>query len=190
MNWSFQLYSARNFLPWDGILEMVAKAGYRQVEGFGGVYDDPPAFRKKMDANGLSMPTGHFGIDMLEGDFAGAADIAKTLGVTNIICPFLMPDQRPKDKAGWVAFGKRLAEAGEAARKAGFDFGWHNHNFEFEKLPDGSMPMDAILEAARRASQRAVEHFRVLTAEHRRLIRLIGAIRELDGHAADDEHGH
>ena len=148
MNWSFQLYSARNFQPWDGILEIVAEAGYREVEGFGGVYDDPAAFRKKMDANGLSMPTGHFGIDMLEGDFAKAADIAGTLGVTNIICPFLMPDQRPKDKAGWTAFGKRLAKAGEAAKKAGFDFGWHNHHFEFEKLPDGSVPMTAILEAA------------------------------------------
>jgi sugar phosphate isomerase/epimerase len=148
MNWSFQLYSARNFQPWDGILKLVADAGYKEVEGFGGVYDDPPAFRKKMDASGLTMPTGHFGIDMLEGDFAKAADIAGTLGVTNIICPFLMPDQRPKDKAGWTAFGKRLAKAGEAAKKAGFDFGWHNHHFEFEKLPDGSVPMTAILEAA------------------------------------------
>ncbi|HEX5498605.1 MAG TPA: sugar phosphate isomerase/epimerase, partial [Thermomicrobiales bacterium] len=44
--------------------------------------------------------------------------------------------------------GKRLAKAGAAAKKAGFDFGWHNHNFEFEKLPDGSLPMTAILEAA------------------------------------------
>jgi sugar phosphate isomerase/epimerase len=123
MNWSFQLYSARNFLPWDGILEMVAKAGYREVEGFGGVYDDPPAFRKKMDANGLSMPTGHFGIDMLESDFAKARDIATVLGVTNIICPFLMPDQRPKDKAGWTAFGKRLAQPQFRVREIAGRFG-------------------------------------------------------------------
>ena len=58
--WSFQLYSARNFLPWDKILKMVAQAGYKQVEGFGGVYADAAAFRKELDANGLSMPSGHF----------------------------------------------------------------------------------------------------------------------------------
>jgi sugar phosphate isomerase/epimerase len=148
MNWYFQLYSARNFQPWDAILKLVADAGYAGVEGFGGVYDDPPSFRRKMDANGLTMPVGHFGVDMLEKDFAKAADTANTLGVTNIVCPFLMPDQRPKDASGWRAFGGRLAKAGEAAKKAGFEFGWHNHHFEFERLPDGSVPMTAILEAA------------------------------------------
>ena len=57
MNWSFQLYSARNFLPWDGILKMLGKVGYKEVEGFGGVYDDPKAFRAELDKNGLAMPT-------------------------------------------------------------------------------------------------------------------------------------
>jgi sugar phosphate isomerase/epimerase len=126
----------------------VADAGYREVEGFGGVFDDPPAFRKKMDALGLSMPTGHFGIDLLEDDFARAAGIAKALGVTNIICPFLAPELRPTDAAGWRAFGERLARLGEAAGKAGLDFGWHNHHFEFEKLADGQVPMQIILDAA------------------------------------------
>jgi sugar phosphate isomerase/epimerase len=148
MNWSFQLYSARGFQPWDGILDMVSQAGYTEVEGFDGVYGDPPSFRKKMDAHGLSMPTGHFGIDLLEADFGRAADIAGALGVANIICPFLMPGERPKDSAGWRAFGGRLAKIDEAAKKAGFEFGWHNHDYEFGKLPDGSAPMDAILEAA------------------------------------------
>ena len=41
MNWSFQLYSARNFQPWEGVLQTLGKLGYTQVEGFGGVYDDP-----------------------------------------------------------------------------------------------------------------------------------------------------
>ncbi|TGW05284.1 sugar phosphate isomerase/epimerase, partial [Mesorhizobium sp. M2D.F.Ca.ET.145.01.1.1] len=35
MNWSFQLYSARNFLPWTDVLEMLGKLGYAEVEGFG-----------------------------------------------------------------------------------------------------------------------------------------------------------
>ena len=68
MNFSFQLYSARNFQPWSDVLAMLAAAGYKSVEGFGGVYEDPAAFRKLMDQNGLSMPSGHFSIDALEGD--------------------------------------------------------------------------------------------------------------------------
>ena len=45
MNWSFQLYSARNFQPWDKVLKTLASLGYKQVEGFGGVYSDPTGLR-------------------------------------------------------------------------------------------------------------------------------------------------
>ena len=148
MNWSFQLYSARNFQPWEGVLETLGKVGYTQVEGFGGVYDDPKAFRAELDKNGLAMPTGHFSIDALENDFDGVRKIADTLGITLLICPFLMPDQRPSDAAGWRGFGERLAKVGDAAKKASYGFAWHNHDFEFKKLADGSVPQELILAAA------------------------------------------
>lgn len=148
MDLSFQLYSARDFQPWSGVLETIAQGGYTQVEGFGGVYADPKAFRADLDRNGLSMPTGHFSIDMLENELASALDIAGTFGMKIIICPFLMPDQRPGDAAGWRAFGARLAKVAGNCRKAGYDFAWHNHDFEFKKLPDGSAPQEHILDAA------------------------------------------
>ncbi len=148
MDWSFQLYSARNFQPWDGVLKLLAECGYRQVEGFGAVYSDPPAFRAEMDKNGLSMPTGHFSIDALESDFDGVRRTADALGVKTLICPFLMPDQRPADAAGWRGFGERLAQAGEKAGKGGYGFAWHNHDFEFKALPDGSLPQDLVFSAA------------------------------------------
>ena len=141
--WSFQLYSARNFQPWDKVLKTVAQLGYTQVEGFGGVYADPAAFRKELDGNGLSMPSGHFSIDLLENDFDGAVKIAKTLGVKLIACPHIAADLRPADAAGWKAFGARLGKVGDKANAAGFDFGWHNHDFEFKALPDGSLPQRA-----------------------------------------------
>ncbi|WP_315925698.1 sugar phosphate isomerase/epimerase [Mesorhizobium sp. SP-1A] len=148
MNWSFQLYSARNFLPWDKVLKMLGETGYRQVEGFGGVYDDPRSFRAELDRNGLSMPTAHFSIEALEGDFDGVRRVADALGVGLLVCPYLEPDARPADGAGWRGFGERLAKAGEAAQKAGYGFAWHNHDFEFKPLPDGSMPLEHILSAA------------------------------------------
>lgn len=148
MDWSFQLYSARKFEPWSDVLAMLAAAGYRQVEGFGGVYDDPAALRALMDRHGLSMPSGHFSIDILEQDFAAARGIATTLGVSTIVCPYLMPDMRSSDAEGWRAFGARLEAVGHACRDAGFGFAWHNHDFEFRPLGDGSVPQDLIAEAA------------------------------------------
>lgn len=148
MNWSFQLYSARNFQPWDGVIETLARLGYKEVEGFGGVYADPAGFRRLLDANGLSMPTGHFPIDMLENDFDGARRIADALGVRLMVCPHLAADQRPTDAEGWRGFGRRLGAVGETAKKAGYGFAWHNHDFEFRPLADGSLAQAHIFDAA------------------------------------------
>ncbi len=148
MNWSFQLYSARNFQPWDKVLKTLAEAGYTQVEGFGGVYADPEGMRAELDKNGLSMPTGHFSIDMLENDFDKVRETADALGMKLLVCPYLEAERRPSDVAGWRAFGERLAKAGEKAKAAGYDFGWHNHDFEFKPLADGSVPQEHILAAA------------------------------------------
>ncbi|MBR0555433.1 sugar phosphate isomerase/epimerase [Ciceribacter sp. L1K23] len=145
----FQLYSARNFQPFSKIFPLLSKAGYREVEGYGALYaslDESglQALRDELDGCGLTMPTGHFGIDMLEQETDRALTIARTLGLEAIYCPYLMPDQRPTDAAGWFAFGKRLQEAGKPFRDAGFDFGWHNHDFEFATLADGSTPQEQI----------------------------------------------
>lgn len=149
MNWSMQLYSARNFQPWDKVLKLLGEAGYKEVEGFGGVYSDPAALRKELDRNGLAMPTGHFSIDMLENDFDGARKIADALGVRTMICPYLMPEARPGATAdGWRGFGERLAKVGERAKRDGYGFAWHNHDFEFKKLADGTAPQEHILSAA------------------------------------------
>ncbi|WP_320197590.1 sugar phosphate isomerase/epimerase family protein [Agrobacterium sp. rho-13.3] len=146
----FQLYSARNFPPLSEVLKKLAAAGYSHVEGFGGIYgtlDDAGlnALRSDLDANNLTMPTGHFGLDMLEGEPQKALNIANILGIKAIYCPYLLPDQRPSDAAGWFAFGKRLQEAGKPFKDAGISFGWHNHDFEFKTLDDGSTPQEQIL---------------------------------------------
>ena len=145
---SFQLYSARNFQPWPDVLKMLAGAGYGNVEGFGGVYADPQAFRALLDENGLAMPSGHFSIDALETDFATVVATATTLGVRQIYCPHIVADKRPSDAAGWQAFAHRLAAVGEKIRAEGFGFGWHNHDFEFVPAADGSVPMQVLLDTA------------------------------------------
>ncbi|MGO7616588.1 sugar phosphate isomerase/epimerase, partial [Rhizobium ruizarguesonis] len=49
---------------------------------------------------------------------------------------------------GWVGFGKRLQEISKPYKAAVYEFGWHNHDFEFFKLQDGSRPIEHIFEGA------------------------------------------
>ncbi len=142
---SYQLYSSREFPPLANTFRLLASNGINQVEGYGGVYEDIPALVSALKASGLSMPSGHFGIDMLESDPDRVIEIANATGMKAVYCPYLLPKDRPADKAGWRNLGERLEKAGAPVREAGFIFGWHNHDFEFLPLPDGSVPMEEIL---------------------------------------------
>lgn len=147
-DFSYQLYSSRNFPPLEDTLKMLKACGYAEVEGFGGVYSDPKGLREALDRHGLKMTSGHISLDMLENETAKALDIARTLGMNAVYCPHIAADQRPADAAGWRAFGGRLARVGKAITEAGLIFGWHNHDFEFKALPDGSVPQALMFEAA------------------------------------------
>jgi sugar phosphate isomerase/epimerase len=144
---SFQLYSARKF-PLAETLALLARIGYQEVEGYGGVYDDPTAMRAALEQTGLTMPSGHFSLDMLESEKAKVVAIASALGMRHLYCPYVAAEERPKTAAGWRKFGKRLAAAGAWARSEGYGFGWHNHDFEFARLPDGSVALEVLFEAA------------------------------------------
>lgn len=148
-DFSYQLYSSRNFPPLADTLAMLKRLGYTAVEGYGALYADEgkvAELKQHLGASGLAMPTGHFGLDMVENDVPRVLAIAKDLGVETIYVPYLAPDQRPDTGAAYVAFGKRLQEASKPYRDAGLGFGWHNHAFEFEKLADGAIPQVAIFE--------------------------------------------
>ncbi len=141
---SYQLYSSREFPPLDDTLKMLAGIGYKQVEGFGGLYEDLPALSAALKTSGLTMPSGHFGIDMLEDEPDRVLEIAGTVGMKAIFCPHLQEELRPQNSEGWRAFGQRLQDIGATFRDNGCIFGWHNHEFEFRKLSDGNLPMDEI----------------------------------------------
>ncbi len=150
---AFQLYSARNFQPFSAFYPVLAAAGYDSVEGYGGIYADlddaaVEALKTDLDANGLIMQTAHFGLDMLESDPAKVIRIAKALGMERVYCPHIAADLRPTNRIGWQAFAARLEAVGEKISAAGFGFGWHNHDFEFQALDDGTVPMQILLDSA------------------------------------------
>ena len=147
MDYSFQLYCARNLSPVIGILPKIKALGYAQAEGFGGLFDAPEELAEALEANGLTMPSGHFGLDLLK-DTDKAMKIAETLGIKTLICPAVPQDQRTQPEAGWVALGETLAGLAETYKAAGFAFGWHNHAYEFEPTETGKLPLEIILDTA------------------------------------------
>lgn len=146
-DFSFQLYSARNFPPIEAILPRLAELGYAQVEPYAGLFGDPAGLAAKIKANGLTSPTAHIGLDMLK-DTARTIDVCGVLGIKTIYCPAISKEERSQDEAKWVALAETLAGLAETYNKAGLGFGWHNHDFEFVPTASGKLPMNIILDTA------------------------------------------
>lgn len=145
---SYQLYSSRKFGPPAETVRMLGRLGYDQAEGYAGVYDQAADLRRVLDGTGMKMPSGHFPLSMLESELGQVIDIAGTLGVQAIFCPSLGALDYPADAGGWQSIGWRLDRIGVRLAAAGMRFGWHNHDFEFQPLADGSLPLDHIFAGA------------------------------------------
>ena len=146
---SYQLYSSRLFPPLEDTLRMLADIGYTHVEGYGALVTDDEAMdalARGLKDTGLTMPSCHMGLNLCESDPDGVVKIADRFGVETVVIPYIMPEDRPTDAAGWQGFAARLAAVAKALAAAGLKLAYHNHDFEFVPLPDGTLPMDLILE--------------------------------------------
>jgi len=146
---SFQLYSARKFPPVAAQLEALAAIGYDAVEPYRGAYDgDIAGFRKKLDAVGLACPTAHMALDQLDADRNAVVGQAQALGLETVVVPHIAADKRPIDAVGWKAIGARLTGHAAALAEKGLKLAWHNHDFEYRPLPDGTRPIDHLISSA------------------------------------------
>ncbi|MCB9993712.1 MAG: sugar phosphate isomerase/epimerase [Hyphomicrobiaceae bacterium] len=147
MDFSFQLYCARNFPPILDILPRLKALGYSQVEGFGGLYANEPGLADAVKAAGLTMPTGHFGLDMLE-DTDNTMKLAERLGTKILFCPAPPPGKREMGEDGWTELAETLGRLASVYKANGFGFGWHNHHWEFQPTASGRLPIEIIFETA------------------------------------------
>lgn len=142
-----QLYTVRAIFEPDpmGTLEKVAKIGYREVEYGGGGYDkmDHAALRKTMDRLGLTSPSVHIGYEALGADFDGAVNMAKTLGADTVVVPYMAEELRNAES--WKKAVADFNRYAERLKKAGLDFAYHNHDFEFTVKPGGVSLFDTLV---------------------------------------------
>jgi len=140
-----QLYTVRDMMKADlpGTLRKVAEIGYKEVE-FAGYFDRTSAqIRELLHSNGLTSPSSHIGVDILEKEPQKAFAFAKSIGNEWVILPWL-PEERRKTADDWKAMAALLNKTAAQAKAAGLRFGYHNHNFEL--MPIGGMrPLDMLL---------------------------------------------
>lgn len=143
-----QLYSLRDELPKDvkGTIAKVAKAGFKEVETYGFSIKDqfwgltPAEFKKLLDDNGLTAPSGHYGLGsyLTDGnteELKAAIAAAKVLGSEYVTIPWLDESIR-KSADDYKKIAVKINEAGKLAKEAGIRLAYHNHNFEFDKQGD------------------------------------------------------
>jgi len=150
-----QLYTVRAAMKTDfeGTIAKVAATGYKEVE-FAGLFDpkggyfgrSPKDVRAILDQNGLAAPSAHAGYDVVEKRWPEALEAANIVGHRYIICPWIDEKQRARP-GGWKRAVDLFNKAGEASKKAGIQFGYHNHSFEFDPALslDGKLPYDFFL---------------------------------------------
>jgi len=141
-----QLYTLRHLMEKNVrmTLQLVAAAGYSEVE-LAGYYDHSPYdLRCILDGEGLTAPSTHILLDTLNKEFDSVLEGAISLGNKYIVLPYLLEHQRTS-LDDYKRLADKMSAWGEACQKAGIRFAYHNHDFEFMRL-DGEFPYDIILQ--------------------------------------------
>jgi sugar phosphate isomerase/epimerase len=142
---ALQVYSVRDDAAKDtpGVIEKVAKMGYKGVE-FAGYYNHTAKeLRKMLDDNGLACCGTHIGLETLLGEsFAPSIEFHKTIGNRFLIVPGLAENRRNSRNA-WAETARIFSELAAKVKPHGMRVGYHNHSIEFKPM-DGELPWDTF----------------------------------------------
>jgi sugar phosphate isomerase/epimerase len=159
-----QLYTVREDLPKDtpGTLKQLHDIGFREVETAGFGKYSVKEFRQLLDDSGLKAPSAH--LNMNAPDLGPIFEDAHALGAhfatSSSLATGNMPRQ-PRPPAGspsaprpvmgplgldgFTKLAAQMNEIGTKSKAAGLQYAYHNHNYEFEKMPDGTFGYDVLL---------------------------------------------
>ncbi|MGV3502929.1 MAG: sugar phosphate isomerase/epimerase family protein [Adhaeribacter sp.] len=152
-----QLYSVKDVIEKDlpGTLKQLADIGYTEIESYPGQKGhyfgmEAKDFAKMTKDLGLNLVSSHFGsgsrddkpgdwrqATMLQNFDQLAAKAAET-GQQYITCSSLSEGLR-KTKEDLKRTAELFNQTGEKAKKAGLQFAYHNHAFEFDQVGDVMM---------------------------------------------------
>jgi sugar phosphate isomerase/epimerase len=141
-----QLYTLREAMARDAsaTLAAIAAAGYAEVELAGTGNLDVAGFAQALRNAGLVAPSAHVPLDAIRNQPEQLLDMAKIIGCTWLVLPWIAPDLR--NPAGYAAVIETLNRFGERCQKTGVQLAYHNHDFEFAQV-GGEVAYDLLLRA-------------------------------------------
>jgi sugar phosphate isomerase/epimerase len=142
-----QLYSVRKEMLEDprGTLRQIAKIGFTELESArsdkGNYYGLKPKEIKKIAGDlGMKVVSGHVHVD---DEWSHSVDEAAEVGQEYLICSSMPTEGQTVSNYEKVA--ETFSKAAEDCKKVNLKFGYHNHDYEFEK--DGDKVLyDVLLE--------------------------------------------
>ena len=138
-----QVYSVREEASKDfkGTMTKLKELGYDFVE-LAGLYGIP-ATEIKAILDKLELPcySAHVSDLMGDGDVEKVLDDYVTIGCKYVVVPYLAEGLRPGDPNFDQVLAK-MENVGKLARTKGLTLLYHNHDFEFIKMPDGTYGLD------------------------------------------------
>ena len=146
-----QLYTVRGTLMKDSehVIKTIAEIGYKEIEGAGRA--DLLTLLPLIKQNGMKAVSCHVETPLVTGDwekYSGmtkvpveeAIESVKNMGAQYFTMPYIRPDARG-DLDWFKKTADQMNHTGELCKKAGLQFAYHNHAFEFEGKP-GERPID------------------------------------------------
>ncbi|MDT0690418.1 TIM barrel protein [Salegentibacter sp. F188] len=146
-NLGVQLYTFREAMYTDpiGTLNIIADLGFKKIESAksnkGFYYGLKPKEMQEVCQNlGMNLLSGHVPLDK---DWEKTMNVASAAGQEYLICSSMPFGGQTVDNYKKVA--EKFNEVGEACKKMGLKFGYHNQTMEFE-AQNGKVLYDVLLE--------------------------------------------
>jgi len=167
-----QFFSLPKMLEKDfaGALAMLSKMGYKEVELYGPYPFSPDSEKKSWESitpslgfkgsgffghtvievknllkqNGLTAPSMHSDLETLQSRMENLGEAAAVLGTEFVTLPAIPEDKR-KTPDDYKRMADTFNKIGEAAKKAGIKFAYHNHGYGLKEI-DGQVPLKLILD--------------------------------------------
>lgn len=143
-----QVYGLRDLLEntpenFESVMKKIKEMGYDGVE-LAGLYGLEPEYVKQtLDNIGLTPISAHVPLKEMMEDAGKVAETYEKIGVSYIAVPYLPEEYRP-NTPGYEKVLKEMARIGQVMKEHGIKLEYHNHDFEFVKLPDGRFGFDDI----------------------------------------------
>ena len=143
-----QVYGLRDLLEntpeqFPAVMKQVKELGYDGVE-LAGLYGlDPTFIRDTLAEIGLTPLSAHVPLADMTADIEKVIADYQLIGVDYLVVPYL-PEEYRHLTPGYPVVIEEMKKIGAAVKAAGMKLLYHNHNFEFVRLENGTFGFDDI----------------------------------------------